>query len=109
PLKTCEGRLEHGSILNGNIRPHRVSSQWQSTPAQRQRVQQRLLNAETLATRILQRHQHELDAMAKALIEDRELVGKRLHKMLERITPDTGILEVSTRETANDKETNQPR
>ncbi|MDX3978607.1 hypothetical protein, partial [Shinella sp.] len=25
------GRLEHGSILNGNIRPRRVSSQWQST------------------------------------------------------------------------------
>jgi len=23
--------LEHGSILNGNIRPRRVSSQWQST------------------------------------------------------------------------------
>ena len=62
-------------------------------PAQRQRVQQRLLNAETLATRILQRHQPELDAMAKALIEDRELVGTRLEKMLERITPDTGILE----------------
>ena len=23
--------MEHGSILNGNIRPRRVSSQWQST------------------------------------------------------------------------------
>ncbi|WP_106300966.1 DUF2834 domain-containing protein [Martelella mediterranea] len=23
--------MEHGSILNGNIRPHRVSYQWQST------------------------------------------------------------------------------
>ncbi|WP_210287233.1 hypothetical protein, partial [Allorhizobium borbori] len=31
PLKTCEGKLEHGSILNGNIRQRRVSSQWQST------------------------------------------------------------------------------
>jgi cell division protease FtsH len=78
-------------------------------PAQRQRVQQRLLNAETLATRILQRHQPELNAMAKALIEDRELVGTRLKKMLESITPDTGMLEVGTRETAKDKETNQPR
>ena len=78
-------------------------------PAQRQRVQQRLLNAETLATRILQRHQPELEIMAKALMEDRELVGKRLEEMLESITPDTGILEVSTRETANDKETNQPQ
>nr|WP_272212981.1 hypothetical protein [Marinicella sp. W31]MDC2878918.1 hypothetical protein [Marinicella sp. W31] len=47
--------------------------------------------------------------MAKALIKDRELVGKRLAKMLESITQDTGILEVSTKETANDKETNQPR
>ncbi len=31
PLKTCEGRLKHGSILNGNIRLRRVSSQWKST------------------------------------------------------------------------------
>ncbi|MBA3039011.1 MAG: transposase, partial [Alphaproteobacteria bacterium] len=31
PLKTCEGRLKHGSILNGNIRLPRVSSQWKST------------------------------------------------------------------------------
>jgi adenylate cyclase len=33
PLKTCEGRLKHGSILNGNIGLRRVSSQWKSTPA----------------------------------------------------------------------------
>ncbi|MEB2848474.1 esterase-like activity of phytase family protein, partial [Endobacterium cereale] len=32
PLKTCEGRLKHGSILNGNIGLRRVSSQWKSTP-----------------------------------------------------------------------------
>lgn len=31
PLKTCEGRLKHGAILNGNIGLHRVSSQWKST------------------------------------------------------------------------------
>ncbi len=31
PLKTCEGRLKHGSILNGNIGLRRVSSQWKST------------------------------------------------------------------------------
>ncbi|WP_210173813.1 helix-turn-helix domain-containing protein, partial [Rhizobium sp. Root268] len=31
PLKTCEGRLKHGSILNGNIWLRRVSSQWKST------------------------------------------------------------------------------
>jgi ABC-type multidrug transport system ATPase subunit len=31
PLKTCEGRLKHGSILNGNIWLSRVSSQWKST------------------------------------------------------------------------------
>jgi acetyltransferase-like isoleucine patch superfamily enzyme len=31
PLKTCEGRLKHGSILNGNITLRRVSSQWKST------------------------------------------------------------------------------
>jgi hypothetical protein len=31
PLKTCEGRLKHGSILNGNISLPRVSSQWKST------------------------------------------------------------------------------
>ncbi|WP_210210108.1 hypothetical protein, partial [Shinella sp. WSJ-2] len=30
-LKTREGRLKHGSILNGNIGLCRVSSQWQST------------------------------------------------------------------------------
>ena len=63
----------------------------------------------SLLVQQIQRHQPELDAMAKALMEDRELVGKRLEKMLESITPDTGILELSARETANDKETNQPR
>ncbi|UIJ80026.1 IS110 family transposase [Rhizobium leguminosarum] len=31
PLKACEGRLKHGSILNGNIWLRRVSSQWKST------------------------------------------------------------------------------
>ncbi|WP_205934447.1 hypothetical protein, partial [Rhizobium leguminosarum] len=33
PLKACEGRLKHGSILNGNIWLRRVSSQWKSTTA----------------------------------------------------------------------------
>jgi len=31
PLKTSEGRLKHGSILNGNIWLRWVSSQWKST------------------------------------------------------------------------------
>ncbi|UJW73543.1 hypothetical protein [Rhizobium sp. SL42] len=31
PLKKCEGRLKHGSILNGNMGLRRVSSQWKST------------------------------------------------------------------------------
>ncbi len=40
PLKTCEGRLKHGSTLNGNIWLRRVSSQWKSTlePKKLQRV-----------------------------------------------------------------------
>ncbi|WP_210206056.1 hypothetical protein, partial [Rhizobium sp. UGM030330-04] len=51
-LKTCEGRLEHGSILNGNITPRRVSSQWQSTVARRSTEMVRLADGKQLLNKM---------------------------------------------------------
>ncbi|TCT27560.1 AAA family ATPase, partial [Martelella mediterranea] len=62
-------------------------------PAQRQRVQQRLEQAEALAAEILQKHKLQLEHMAKALVSERELIDPQLSKLLAGIASEPLLLE----------------